>query len=261
MNNFLNVTETPYQLASEEQLSMIITRYNFAKSYIKNEDVILEIACGCGNALYYLSEGKNIIYGCDINQDLVNIASKININFTNVSISKMDAQNLIFNNQSLDIIIFFEALYYLDDFNKFLNESLRVLKSNGTLIISSVNPKWHSFNPSPFSTKYYTHQEIIDIFLNKSDIEVRTYFSFYEKINKNNIIKYYLKKIAIKLNLIPKTMNGKKLLKRLIFGKLNPIPEVISNQMAPIFTLVEYSKIIEQEISNYKQFYITITKK
>ena len=39
-------------------------------------------------------------------------------------------------------------------------------------------------------------------------------------------------KIAVALNIIPKTMKGKELLKRIFYGKLLPLPPEISGGMA-----------------------------
>ncbi|MBI4744821.1 MAG: hypothetical protein HY776_08435 [Actinobacteria bacterium] len=41
-----------------------------------------------------------------------------------------------------------------------------------------------------------------------------------------------IKQIAVKFNLIPKTMKGKEKLKRLFFGKLQPLPPEIKDGMA-----------------------------
>ena len=39
-----------------------------------------------------------------------------------------------------------------------------------------------------------------------------------------------IKKLAVTLNLMPKTMVGKKLLKRLVFGSLVPMPKEITEE-------------------------------
>ena len=154
INNFSNVTEIPGSFATREQLSMIITRYNLAKKYSNNKDV-LEVACGSGIGIPYLKDVAKSVCACDIDPKLVSIAKKISININNVDIKQGDAQNLPYKDKSFDVVVIFEAIYYLNDHTKFFLEVNRVLRSKGLLIISSVNPDWHGFNPSPFSTKLF----------------------------------------------------------------------------------------------------------
>jgi len=41
-----------------------------------------------------------------------------------------------------------------------------------------------------------------------------------------------LKRMAVTLNIVPKTMKGKEFLKRIFFGKLDPLPDEIEDGMA-----------------------------
>ena len=70
----------------------------------------------------------------------------------------------------------------------------------------------------------------------------------------------YLKIIAVRFNLIPKTMQGKQLLKRIFFGRLKSIPAIITDDMAHLTELINYNQIFKSEIINYKQFYLILKK-
>ena len=84
MKKFNLVTEAPGQRATQEQLSMMMTRYNLAKEYSINKDII-EIACGSGTGLGYLSEFAKTVVGGDIDQELLEIANYNNCNINNIS--------------------------------------------------------------------------------------------------------------------------------------------------------------------------------
>jgi ubiquinone/menaquinone biosynthesis C-methylase UbiE len=256
---YSDVTEIPGVLATMEQLSMIMTRYNLAKKFTHNKSV-LEIACGSGFGLEYLAENALKLTACDIDFNLIQTAKKNIISNDKITLIQADAHNLPFENFSMDTIIIFEAIYYLSDINKFVNEVLRLLKTGGVLIISSVNCQWHGFNPSPYSTKYYTIDQLNSIFSSEHFTENKIFFSFDNKFTYKNMFISFLKIIAVKLHLIPKTMNGKKLLKKIFLGKLTEIPNLIYNGMAKIEPLIDSSYINQSDRKNYKQIYF-ITKK
>jgi len=260
INHFSNVTEIPGSFATREQLSMIITRYNLAKKYSNNKDV-LEVACGSGIGIPYLKDVAKSVCGCDIDPKLVSIAKEISINMDNVDIKKGDAQNLPYIDKSFDVVIIFEAIYYLNDLTKFFSEVNRVLRSEGLLIISSVNPDWHGFNPSPFSTKYFNLDELNSISNNYSCFKnLSSFYGYYNKITTSNFFLSLLKMLAVKLNMVPKTMSGKRILKKIFLGKLFVIPNHIDDKIGEIEKLFLNSEILTLERKNYKQIYSIIQK-
>lgn len=256
MKQFKLVTESPGQGATFEQLSMIMTRYSLAKNYSINKDV-LEIACGSGTALGYLSEVARSVVGGDIDNDLLKIARANNENNFKTSVQFIDAQNIEFPNSCFDTIIFFEAIYYLENAKKFIEECLRILRPNGTIIISTVNCEWHGFNPSPFSTRYFKAADLIQLFPNT--VSVSLLMSFLDLPKKSNYFISLIRRIAIFLNLVPKTMKGKQLLKRIFYGKLTKIPNQLYDGLGKVNDFVDY-KNHKNEVRSYKQLYLIINK-
>jgi ubiquinone/menaquinone biosynthesis C-methylase UbiE len=257
---FTKVTEIPGQKASIEQLSMMITRYDLARLHSRHLDIV-EIACGSGIGLGYLANYAKSVVGGDIDEELISIAKTNNIEYSNVTVIELDAHNLPFNDNAFDVLIIFEAIYYLKDIKKFVQETLRVLKPKGKIVISTVNCLWHGFNPSPFSIKYYTPTELLDLFKNEKQLEYDLLLGFYDSPKGSNRIKSMIKKIAVKLNLIPKTMNGKKYLKWFFYGKLYNIPKVLNNEIAPMQVLKNIKNIKNEDVINYKQIYLVINLK
>jgi ubiquinone/menaquinone biosynthesis C-methylase UbiE len=74
-----------------------------------------------------------------------------------IPLAQFDAETLPFREQSFDVVILHQAIYYLSSPQRFIAESRRVLRGNGdVLLIGTVNPQWPDFNPSPMSTRYFS---------------------------------------------------------------------------------------------------------
>jgi SAM-dependent methyltransferase len=256
MKQFKLVTESPGQGATCEQLSMMMTRYSLAKGYSIDKDV-LEIACGSGTALGYLSSVAKSVVGGDIDQHLLKIACINNQGDLKISVKLIDALSIEFPDSYFDTIIFFEAIYYLDNVNKLVEECLRVLRPNGTILISTVNCEWHGFNASPFSTRYLKAEELINLFPNSAGVSLL--MSFLDLPRKSNYFISLIRRIAISFNMVPRTMKGKQLLKRIFYGKLTKIPIQLYDGLGKVNDFVEY-KDHKNKIKNFKQLYLIINK-
>lgn len=256
-NSYLNVTEVPGHQATNAQFSIMRTRYNLAKSNSTKESDVLEIACGSGIGLGYLSENAKKVVGGDIDTDLLSYAKETYKGSNQVSALELDAQNLPFEDSSFDVVIIFEAIYYFPQIEKAFQEVYRVLRKGGKLIISTVNKDWHGFNPSPFSYKYYNHNELKKLLTNKA-FNVESYCGFEDSPKSSNFIATSLKIAAVKFNLIPKTMRGKEFLKRVFYGKLKPLPNVLTDEIGELESL----ELIKESLglSNFKVLYYICEK-
>ncbi len=222
------VTEVPGHRGSKEQLARLYQRYRFALQFCKDKEV-LEVACGSGMGLGYLANvAKKVISG-DIDKNILKYPIKHYRGRDKIEIREFDAENLPFEDKSFDVVIFYEAIYYLAKPEKFVSEACRVLKDNGVLLICTVNKDWADFNPSPHSTKYFSAPELYFL-VNQKFLKVELYGAFpaSKKGIKNKIISS-IKKTAMTFNLIPKTMKGKEIFKRFFFGKLLTLPAEIED--------------------------------
>jgi len=252
MAEFLTVTETPGQWATAEQLAMMSTRYGLAEKYSRDKEV-LEIACGSGFGLGWLASQARSVIGGDIDHRNLEIAKKTYQGRDNIRISLMNALDLPLANESLDTIVIFEAIYYLEDVGKFLSEAKRVLRPGGALLISTVNREWHGFNPSPFSQRYLSAREISEL-LSTSGFESEIFKAFHDmpKSFKKRVVAG-ARKAAVWLDLIPKSMDGKKYLKRIFYGKLSPIQPELMPETDRAEALLEVKS--NSQITNYKVLY------
>jgi ubiquinone/menaquinone biosynthesis C-methylase UbiE len=248
--NFEMVTEVPGVKASQEQLAMLYTRYAYAADFCVGKDV-LEVACGSGSGLGFLDTRARTVVGGDLTSSLLDCA---HAHYgSRVRLVQLDAQALPFTDGCFDVVLLYEAIYYLRWPEKFLDECRRVLRDRGMVILCSVNNEWPEFNPSPYSTRYYSAHELAGLFTYRHfTVEVQAGFpaaplSFLEHVFS------VIKRIAVRLHLIPKTMKGKEFLKRLVFGRLLPLPPEVVDGMAPYCPPVTIQNSIP--VSGFKVLY------
>lgn len=223
--DFASVTELAGDEVSQEQVERLAHRYLWAGNYCEGRDV-LEVACGSGQGLGHLAARAGRLWAGDLTARLVDDAHRHY--GERVALLELDAQYLPFPDTSLDVVILFEAVYYLPSAALFAAECRRVLRTGGQVLIASANPDLWDFNPSPHSVAYYGVVELDRLFA-EAGFKCRFFghvpvaaVSFRQRFLRP------LKKVATVLGLIPKTMAGKKLLKRLVFGSLVRMPAEIS---------------------------------
>src|SRR5690606_18735415 len=107
------------------------------------------------------------------------------------------------------------------------DETRRVLRRGGCLIVSSVNPSWSDMNPSPFSTRYLD-ADAFRTLLGGRFKRVELFGAFpAASIGARAQMLSGLKRMAIATGVMPRTMKGKALLKRLVYGPLERVPAEI----------------------------------
>lgn len=223
-NDYFDVTEISGDDVSAEQVERITQRYIWASSYCKSLDVI-EIGCGTGQGLGLLNDCANKLIGTDYSDKLISIAKDHYKD--RVELYRMDAHDIKFPENSFDVIILFEAIYYLEKPETFISEAKRVLRKNGILLIATANCSLFDFNPSPYTFKYFSVTQLNTLLSNYGFSG--SFFGGFpvSKISLRQKIFRPLKKLAVNLNIIPSSMAGKKLLKRIVFGSMVSMPHEI----------------------------------
>ena len=215
--NYISVTEIAGDEVSQEQINRLCNRYYWAGNYCADKDVV-EIACGTGQGLGYLQGIAKTLEAGDYSKDMLIIARRHYKN--RIKLIQCDAQDMPFEENSKDVIILFEAIYYIPDVKKFIESACGILRPGGTVLIATANKDLYDFNPSPYSHKYFGVLELKQLF---EAYGFETVFFGDTPVNKASFLQKTLrpiKTVAVKFNLIPKTMTMKKILKRLVFGKL-----------------------------------------
>ncbi len=226
MNKFLDVTELPGQPVSDEQIQRIHHRYTWAANLSKNHDV-LEVACGSGLGLGVLLETARSIRAIDVEESLVELVRKSYGDQVPVEVA--NAENTGIETASVDTVLIVEAIYYLPNIDRFLDECDRVLRTNGQILIVSANKDLFDFNPSPHVVRYYGVEELGSLLTGRGyEVDFFGYQAIAESPLRQKLLRP-VKLMAAKVGLIPKTMKGKLLLRRIVFGKLNILPISISS--------------------------------
>jgi ubiquinone/menaquinone biosynthesis C-methylase UbiE len=214
------------QRISEEQLLRTCHRYYWAREYVAGKD-ILEVACGAGQGLGYLAQYAATVRAGDIDSDLIAEAKRTW--GERFEICEFDACSMPYAGAEFDVILIFEALYYLPDAGKFLDECARVLRPGGVVLIVNANKDLYDFTRSPYSTEYHGVMELTELaaahgfqaqfwgYLDTATVSLR------QKILRP------VKWAASSLNLVPKSMGGKAWLKKLFFGEMTEMPASITS--------------------------------
>lgn len=220
--DFSSVTEIPGSRATSEQLARLSQRYDFARNFVEGNRV-LEVGCGAGVGLGYLSHTAQQVVGGDYTPALLQVAQKTY--HAKLPLVQLDAHALPFAAYSFDVIILFETIYYLTNAFQFVRDSRRVLVPGGILLIGTVNREWDGFSPSPFSQYYYSQAELLGLLMEAGFKNIELYGGF--PVQKDSIKQRLIQRVRrvfVTLGLMPKTLRGRAFLKRLVYGKLKPIP-------------------------------------
>lgn len=224
MTNYVEVTELADDEVAAEQIERVQTRYAWSLPYCYGRDV-LEVACGTGPGLGLIGAHARSLVAGDISDEIL---TRARMHYGNrIDIRRMDAMSLPFAARSLDVVIIFEALYYIPDPARFVAECARVLRPGGKVLISNANKDLYDFNPSPHSHVYHGVVELGKLFATAKfsteywgDVAVSS-ISWRQKILRP------VKRLVVSLGLMPKSMAGKRLLKRLFFGQMLKFPREI----------------------------------
>lgn len=131
-----------------------LNRYLTAKPYVAGKRV-LDVACGEGYGSKLLKDwGATSVVGVDISAEALQIAnssfSEDGITFLNHS-----AEQLPFESDSFDVVVSFETIEHLEHPEVFLSEIARVVKFNGTVILSCPNDNYYAKNLDNYTNPYH----------------------------------------------------------------------------------------------------------
>nr|VFK79561.1 MAG: 2-polyprenyl-6-hydroxyphenyl methylase / 3-demethylubiquinone-9 3-methyltransferase [Candidatus Kentron sp. SD] len=99
----------------------------------------LEIGCGTGKISEVIRHRVDSLTVSDISETLAQgVGSRLNIKWI-----QQDACNLSIADNSFDVVISSECIEHVPDPEKALAEMVRVLKSNGVLIVTTPNKLWY----------------------------------------------------------------------------------------------------------------------
>jgi ubiquinone/menaquinone biosynthesis C-methylase UbiE len=143
---------------------------------------MLELGCGTGHWTDYFSSKGFTVTAIDESETMIKIANSKNIQ--SALFMKADASSLPFSDHSFSVISTITMLEFVDDSEVILNETDRVLKPGGTLIVGCLNKfselgKNKDNDPVCKNGNFFSIQEITDMLsrFGKPFINYGVYFS------------------------------------------------------------------------------------
>jgi SAM-dependent methyltransferase len=218
---FISVTERGGEQVSQAQVDRFMQRYIWAGEIAFGKNV-LELACGTGPGLGHLNKKALHLVAADISNEV--IAAAREHYGQRIDLRQLDACNTGLDAKTFDVVILFEAIYYLPDVDDFLMEVTRLLRPGGQLLLATANKDLYDFNPSPFSNRYFNPPEL-SLLLRSHGFDYEFFGGSPVRASglKNRILRA-AKRFAARNRLIPGSMNSKRLLKRIVFGPLVTMP-------------------------------------
>jgi len=176
-----------------------------------------------------LGKGASLVVGADIEEQNLGFAREHYTGRPRLQLEIMDAQSIPRANDSFDVVILFEAIYFIPAAAKFLSEAFRVLAPAGVVLISTVNREWSQFNPAPYSFWYPTARELKQQ-LEEAGFRPLIRGAFPDRpVGVRRRLITLTRRMAVRMHAIPDTMRGKQLLKRIFYGRLEAVPRELTD--------------------------------
>ncbi len=114
--------------------------------FIKNGDKVAEFGCGSGYFTSLLAEKvgpEGRVFAIDILEDAINETKELidTLGFNNVIFYQGNVKNLPYEDNFFDVVFISQILFQNEEYEKILDEGLRVLKEGGFMIILEPNKK------------------------------------------------------------------------------------------------------------------------
>lgn len=222
-NDYTAITELPTSHLTDVQTRRFAHRYAYAHRLGQGQRV-LEVACGAASGLTYLAEGVMQVVGMDYTQGVLAYAQQA----TQMPLVQADAQTLPFATGQFDLVVCFEAIYYLEDYRRFLNESWRVLAPGGRMLICQSNPNWPDFVAGSMSNYYPPLPELTSSVLQTGFSEVKCFgiLPIQQSSSRQRFINQARRWIT-RSGILPLLGPLKGILQQMSYGQLYSLPAIV----------------------------------
>lgn len=123
-----------YEKSFDGKFTLSYNQYLSDYVQVKDNDKVLDVACGNGRLLKMISGKARIeAFGIDVSEEMIKVAEKEN---NNISFKVCEANKTPFEDNMFDIITVCCAFHHFIDPAGFMTEAYRILKSKGKLIIA-----------------------------------------------------------------------------------------------------------------------------
>lgn len=214
---------------------MMYTRYQVATDLASGKRV-LEIGCGAGQGFGLLGREAKVLVGGDVSLALLRSGQRYYQG--RFPFAQLSAEALPFRDAAFDLILFFEASYYVPDMQSAFGEIARVLDDGGTVLFVNANPERPDFIRSPHTVHYHTAEEFRAVLGGLGfAVTVESAFPIGPTDRDRSLlparIVVLVRRLLEALRLVPRTLRGRARLKRLVYGKLHELPGELPEGFAP----------------------------
>lgn len=223
VQDFTAITELPGSHLNRQQMARIHQRYALGSSLAQGKRV-LEVSCGAGVGFGLLERTAALVVGCDLTSEVLATAQRHY--GKRIPLAGADAQSLPFADSTFDLLLSFEAIYYLPRPDAFLREARRVLAPGGTLLIGTSNPDWPHFVPGKLSVRYPS-VPLLAAWLQFAGFQPSHLFGSLPastSTSPGQAVVAAARKQVVRLPLFGADTAATRLLKRLVYGPLAPLP-------------------------------------
>jgi len=163
--------------------------YGYHKKFLRTQKFsrgtkVLELGCGTGDVLAELKEMGCEVWGVDIDPVAVNFA-KNHFKLNNIYAMSCDEFFKLPNLPKFDLILFFELLEHLDNPLEFIQNVKRLLKEDGTIVMSTPSRRrilanlWQSDFPPHHLTRW--NEEAISNLFQKINFRI-SYLAYTDQL-------------------------------------------------------------------------------
>lgn len=117
-----------------DEILFLMKKELLKENNLKN---VLELGCGTGLYTESLQKISTKVMATDFSDEMIAFAKQKKGQVKNVEFLKADALNLEFNDESFDTVFMANLIHVIGNAEKVIQESKRVLKKGGQLIITS----------------------------------------------------------------------------------------------------------------------------
>ena len=258
---FEDLTETTGIPLSPEGAEMMFTRYQLAAELGSGKRV-LELGCGSGQGFGLLLPTARQVVGGDYSYPLL-AGGKAHYG-QRVPLVRLSADALPFRPHSFDLVLFFEASYYVPDMSKAFDDIERALAPGGRVLFVNANPQRPDFIRSPHSIHYHSADEFRHELQKRNfDVTVEGAFpvepaSDSLKARVVGLVFTVARKTLETFGLVPKTLRSRARIKRLLYKHL---PEVPAELSAGFATTAPRVPVPAGPVTGYKVLYVTGVKR
>lgn len=218
-------TERAGEPVTDEQILRNYSRYAWARQYCRDKRV-LEIACGTGQGLGLLMDVAQSLVVTDIDRMHIGQVRNRYGGRAKTILAKPSALPLA--TATADIVVIYEALYFFADLDAVVEEVKRVLARPGCLLLSLPNKDMVDFSPSPYAVRYFGAADL-GRYLTSFGFDVSVFGDFpTSNRGLGDKARTMLKWAANSSGIFPHSLRAKNALKRLFFGPLKSMPEVLT---------------------------------